>query len=445
MMATPSPSSDNGVDIGAATIPCLVWATFGALTGVISSTCVAYPNFLEQKHEEITYTKPRKTLHAIANIVFSLISVGCFIRATAYGPVALAMPLQTGISLLLNMIVQTVLRMKRYTKEMTAGTLVLVCAVIILVDVGPSEQHRDPIPLLLTMPAVLWNVACLGCCLVAALGIHRSRPGSDAQLLMYSVAISTTTVIGASVGKLMQEATGVVVYFFVGLYVLVGVLNLYWSAKAAGSTDISLLMPVKSSITLALNCVTGLLVWQDFLVIEAWTSYVMVYLLVLLGVYTCAAGVDFVSAWSLNRNLESAMLSQGVVGSSFGRAIQELINTWTHDSHDFTQTLPAMRTVLDKGLRTGAIKQQTLLDLCMRLLEKNGCGPSPLLMNWIKNDWPYAKLYAKHDPDFLPKIESLLRVHCEGGGGGGGEKAFDNYDQDMGSSRLDDSATTPLM
>ena len=47
------------------------------------------------------------------------------------------------------------------------------------------------------------------------------------------------------------------------MYLVIGVVNLYWSAAAAGSTDNALLMPVKSALTLALNCVTGRLVWQD--------------------------------------------------------------------------------------------------------------------------------------------------------------------------------------
>ena len=71
------------------------------------------------------------------------------------------------------------------------------------------------------------------------------------------LCLSSTTVLAASIGKLMQETTGSVVYLFIALYIVLGIVNLYWSAKAAGSTDISLLMPVQSSITLALNCVTN--------------------------------------------------------------------------------------------------------------------------------------------------------------------------------------------
>jgi multidrug transporter EmrE-like cation transporter len=433
-MSSPSPSV---LPNGSAALPCLLWATIGAVTAVISSTSVAYPNFLEQKHKELKYSKSRKTLHAVLNVVFSLISVGCFIKATGYGPVALAMPLQTGMSLLLNMVVQTALRMKRYTKEMTAGTLVLVCAVIILVDVGPSEQHVDPIPLLKTAPAVIWNSVCVAICIFGAVGIRKSGEGTNFQLMSYSVAISATTVLGASIGKLMQEASGFAVIIFIALYIIIGVLNLYWSAQAAGSTDLSLLMPVKSSVSLALNCITGLLVWQDWRVIEAWTSYVMVYFLILLGVYTCAAGVDFVASWSLQRHLKGAMLSEGIASSSFGRAVQQLIIAWQNDPNNNDATIPAMRAVLKKGLRSGAIKTETLLELTMQLFNGYGCHPSKYLINWMNNDWDYFQMYLKHDPKFHDVLYSLAVDDDIG------EKLFD--DQVKGNGSLNDSSTTPLI
>jgi len=427
------------------TIPCLIWATMGAFASVISSTSVAYPNFLEQKHKEITYSKSRKAVHAVLNVVFSLLGVGCFIKATGYGPVALAMPLQNGMSLLLNMMVQTVLRMKRYTKEMTAGTLVLVCAVIILVDIGPSEQDLDPLPLLETVPAIIWNTTCIAICILGALGIRSSAEGTNIQLVSYSMAISATTVLAASIGKLMQITTGFVVYIFIALYLIIGVLNLYWAATAAGTTDMSLLLPVQSSMTLALNCVTGLLVWQDWRVIEAWTSYIMVYLLVLLGVYICAAGVDFVTSWSLQRHLNGAMLSKGIASSSFGRAVQQLIQTWQNDPHNNEATIPAMRAVLEKGLRSGAIEKETLLELSMRLFNGYGCHPSKHLIKWMENDWGYFQMYIRHDPKIRDVIYSLS---VDSSDRRGGEKIFDDVEvveRGNGSRLNDDSLTTPLI
>ena len=463
-MISPSPTLDNG----SAAIPCLLWATAGAITAVISSTAVAYPAFLTQK-DGVRYSSTRRTLHAVANVIFSLLSIGCFIKATGYGPVALAMPLQTGLSLLLNMIVQTILRMKRYTKEMTAGTLVLVCAVVILVDVGPTEQQLDPMTLLLTPMAMGWNIVCVLLCVGGALGIRTTEPGSHNQLLSYSLAISSSTVVGASVGKLMQEAEGSIVWVFVGVYLVVGVVNLYWGAMAAASTDISLLMPVKSSLTLGLNCATGLLVWQDWRVIEAWTSYIMVYLLVLLGVYTCATGIDFVTSFALQQHIKGAMLSRGVASSSFGRAVKNLIDIWAIAPMDTAQTLPAVRSVLEKGLRGGALTRDTLVLLCVRLFHSHGTHPSPLLMEWMSNDWPYFQMYIEHDPAFQEQLQALVMANAEregrasgggsgglqletrssggGGGGGGAERGGDDDDVNAFNVAIasEESLTIPLM
>jgi hypothetical protein len=390
-------------------IPCLLWASGGAACSVAASTCVAYPAFVQAKRGG-QYSRRQRTLHAAGNIVLSLASVGCFVLATGYGPVALAMPLQTGASLLLNMWVQTLLRMKRYSKEMTSGTLVLVCAVVILVDVGPREQGSDPIPLLQTRPAIAWNCLTLVLCLLGARGIRTTQAGSMAQLGAYSLAISSTTVLGASIGKIMQEATGGVVYFFAALYLASGVLIMYWSTAADTVTDRSLLMPVKSSLALALNCITGLLVWQDWRVIEAWASYTMVYLLILLGVYTCAQDVDIVSSLSLRNHIKGAMLSAGVASSSFGRSVKDLVDIWEKDPQDLQrQALPAMDCVLRKGMRGGAIKPETVRKLTMRLFGELGAGPSGALLTWIKTDWPYFQEYARHDPEFHEKILTLAR------------------------------------
>ena len=180
---------------------------------VASATAVQYPAFVQVKRHAAAggaaaaadYSRAQRCLHAFTNVVLSLASVGCFIIATGYGPVALAMPLQTGASLMLNMWVQTLLQMKRYTKEMTTGTLVLVCAVVILVDVGKREQNLAPMPLLQTTPALAWNAGCVAMCFIGAWGIKATQVGSMAQIGAYSLAISASTVIAASVGKICRK------------------------------------------------------------------------------------------------------------------------------------------------------------------------------------------------------------------------------------------------
>jgi hypothetical protein len=246
-------------------------------------------------------------------------------------------------------------------------------------------------------------------CVVGGIAIKSTTPGSMSQLVAYSLGISSTTVLGASIGKIMQEDTGDLVYVFIVLYFFIGVINLYWSAMASSSTDLAVFMPVKSSLTLALNCITGLFVWQDWRVIDEWASYAMVYLLVLLGVYTCAQDLDFITSFALRNHIKGAMLSNGIASSSFGKSVKVLVDMWEHNSIDDDddggiddaeqeeRTLLQLKTmgiVLSKGLRGGAIKQDELRQLCMRLFA--GLPKNAPLLQWFHEDWAYFTQYVKH-------------------------------------------------
>lgn len=55
-------------------------------------------------------------------------------------PIAVAMPIQTGATLFINMVFQMALGIKAYSKMMRIGTLVLVVAVMALIDIGPAAQ-----------------------------------------------------------------------------------------------------------------------------------------------------------------------------------------------------------------------------------------------------------------------------------------------------------------
>ena len=73
----------------------------------------------------------------------------------------------------------------------------------------------------------------------------------------------------------------------------------------------------------------------------------MVYLLVLLGVYTCAKDVDIVSSLALRNHIKGAMLSAGVASSSFGQSVKDLVDIWERDPQDLKRrALPAMHSVL---------------------------------------------------------------------------------------------------
>ena len=107
---------------------CVAYAAAGGTLAVASATVLAYPAHLAKRRGvDSLYGRCGSVGLAILNVLFGLGAVGMFVLATGEGPVALAMPIQTGTMLLLNMVVQSTLRIKKFLKSMVVGTCQRVC------------------------------------------------------------------------------------------------------------------------------------------------------------------------------------------------------------------------------------------------------------------------------------------------------------------------------
>ena len=114
---------------------CVAYAAAGGTLAVASATVLAYPAHLAKRRGvDSLYGRCGSVGLAILNVLFGLGAVGMFVLATGEGPVALAMPIQTGTMLLLNMVVQSTLRIKKFLKSMVVGTCQRVCV-----------RHSDPV------------------------------------------------------------------------------------------------------------------------------------------------------------------------------------------------------------------------------------------------------------------------------------------------------------
>jgi multidrug transporter EmrE-like cation transporter len=254
-----------------ASINCVLLALAGGVCNVLSINVLGYPTHLaKKKAEQLPGEQPASIspVFTVLNVLFAFASVGMFVLATGAGPIALAMPLMTGSGLLLNMLVQSLLRIKQFTKPVRVGTLVLVGAVICLVDVGPSEQKgQDVLLLLSSIESIIWIVVCVA---VLIFGCYKCRALADAPMdslsknLAFAAVAALAGVLGASIGKLMLQGPGIgpLFYLFVFLYVCAGVLNFGAAMLAASRADLGLYMPIFSCLQLWVNCLTGLVIWQ---------------------------------------------------------------------------------------------------------------------------------------------------------------------------------------
>ena len=134
----------------------------------LSVNAVAYPTHLEAANGQRFSERQKKGFVAL-NVFFSLSGAACFFLALKWAPVSMVMPVSNASTLLSNMLLQMGLGIKLYSKSMRVGTLVLVCAVCVLIDVGPRDRN-DLSPELLLTPS---GAACSGV-LLAILAVRRT-------------------------------------------------------------------------------------------------------------------------------------------------------------------------------------------------------------------------------------------------------------------------------
>jgi hypothetical protein len=301
---------------------CIILAAVGGMLSCASVNVLAWHSASKTKKQVPAgrMTAFCNVLAAVLNILLGFAGVGFFVLATGFGPVALAMPIQAGSTLLCNMLVQSALRISHYSKDKIVGTLVLVLAVVCLLNVGPTAQPQlDPLKLILKPPAVSW-LGILSVLMVAVIGllpfVVKSPPDSFGKICTFAVLAASSNVLGSSLGKLMQSASGSTLAICLAVYAVLGIVNFGAAGVASATTDTALYLPLSICLQLSLNCVTGLMLWEDWRVIHSWEAYISVYLLILLGVYAITS-VDLVFMHSLKYRLNNTKISDGITGKLY--------------------------------------------------------------------------------------------------------------------------------
>lgn len=397
-------------------LSCVLLACAGGLCSSIGSAILARQTRNESMGRETG--RVCGYINLFFNIAFGLAAVGFFILATGYGPVAVAMPLQVGFNLLTNMAILAFLRIKHYTKEMLVGTLVLVAAVASLVDIGPEfQEYDDPLALLTTPMAITWISICAVLALVMLVRVKfvKDLPiDSVTKLYTFSLVMASSNVLAASVGKLMQEASGAVLAMFLIVYFVMGAINFSMTTYAATVTDMTMLVPISACAQLTMNCITGLTVWQDYHVIHFWVSYIMVYILVILGAYLCAS-IDLLEIVAIRGRVKKTFVTEGVTVSSFGASVFSLYKIWQEPSSDDVPQAEAategLRLALQKGADKNMIGANELIEFIIMCIEKSDNismeTVPPTLVTWLENECEVYKLYVEKDIKFRQQLHEM--------------------------------------
>lgn len=275
---------------------CIVLSAIGGTFEVFATALLAYPDAQRQQGRNWSVIKLRA---ALAGNVLLQITASVFgnLLAPWFGPVSLVGPIFLSAQLLANMIVYgAVLGLERFTKDMRVGTYVVVVASVLLPAVGPEIQEDQNVVELLSRPlSIFWSsmflfgMALSSCFLLY--DIKRLRMRYRIAILL--VARATAFTVNLTVSKMMVlEGTPATLIVAI-------ILKIYSGAVMTGaivvqSTAVSqaTYVPLNATTIILANALTGIVLWEDWRVIQSWLGYICVFCFLILGNYLLLGDVE---------------------------------------------------------------------------------------------------------------------------------------------------------
>lgn len=177
------------------------------------------------------------------------------------------------------------LGLENFSRQMRIGTYVIFVATILLTVVGPGIQDDQDIGELLRQPvaSVWFSLLLLGMIVSTALMVSKTFEERK-QIAVLLVARSTSYTLNLTVSRaFLLNPTMFVLVVFIVIKLVSG--SIYTYAIVVQSTTVtqSKIVPLNATTVMLVNAITGILIWQDWRVIDSWTGYICVFLLLVLG------------------------------------------------------------------------------------------------------------------------------------------------------------------
>jgi len=289
------------------------------------------------------------------------LGIAGFTIGSWYGPVAVVMPIVTASKLLSNTATQIFFKLAEYDKSMHVGTWVLCCATACLSYAGPREpvQALDATKMLSTVQAQAWIlflVLVLGACIV---DYHWFKDIKGRTLFTLSANVAISTALGANLAKFLGTAAGdeIPICFFFGF--ICAFLSFAYTYLAALDCDLSVYIPMSESVQLVVNAFTGMIIWRDLLRIPCLLNYILIYALIILGVYELSSQdiFGFTVLIKGNRLSKQAVLSYAKL---LGETQSE---TEMRDDIPATHLLEALANMVRQSIDKGELTTKELVKM----------------------------------------------------------------------------------
>lgn len=205
-------------------------------------------------------------------------------------PVAVG-PIFFAAQLLANLVVfWIVLGLEAFSREMQIGTYVIVVSVILLIINGPGAQDYGDLTfqdLITEIHAMAWTCILTGAMLVTAVALSTSKIHDASEFFKYVILLTARASafsLNLSTGKALVLPTNK--FWFVTTIVVKVVSGaIYTRAIVVQSTAVQqkIFVPMNAATIVFVNAITGIIVWEDWRVVNSWVGYVCVFLLLALG------------------------------------------------------------------------------------------------------------------------------------------------------------------
>jgi hypothetical protein len=205
-----------------------------------------------------------------------------------FGPVSIVVPFFYSATLLSNVFIFGVIMREEFTKNMRVGTYVIVVAVILLPELGPTVQARQDIGILMRhWYSSLWFCLILlasfsTATLLAVKDIRQLPMKTRTAILLIARAASISVNLTVSRSFILGPSESVLILFVI-IKIVTGVIYTYAIVVQSTNVEQARFVPLNAISIIAANAVTGIFIWEDFKVVQSWYGYACVFVLLGLG------------------------------------------------------------------------------------------------------------------------------------------------------------------
>ena len=267
---------------------CCSLSAIGGVLEVGATAVTAVPAVREQEGKKMSSFLYFVTL--AGNVGLQLTgSLMSHLVATWFGPVSIVVPFFYSATLLSNMLIfGAILGLEFFTKNMQVGTYVIVCAVILLPVVGPTIQEDQDIGALFKhwYASVWFSMLLLAMSITGTLlMMDITRYSMPARTFILLIVRASSISVNLSVSRSFVLGLSEAVFaLFLVIKIVSGAIYTYAIVIQSTAVDQARFVPLNTTTIIVVNALTGIIIWEDWKVMQSWYGYACVFCLLGLGV-----------------------------------------------------------------------------------------------------------------------------------------------------------------